>query len=468
VHIAQPADLLPVPDQTLMPYPADQIVTFRANATWNWGDNRRYGFVPLTVIDQPPAPAGYEAVITPAPIPVAQISASGEDFEGSWAFEGRFTSTGQIEIGVVTATRGLEWDERVDFVLGGAIVFRASAAKRAEIDSANAARIKAADKASAENDRKNKDAFLKAAKERIELAGAVARRKFEDLREEERTIVYRRLIRSLMTESQYASADDRSRHVLSQLINTIFDIDKMLYFVAPEWWKPREHKHLSLSVGAIDSLLNESVVTWDDEKKRDSNYLITDKSLPAPKGASLGWLLQLDGDDQRNAFLNAPWVKAVIPVRPGREQAAVNRLRKAGVEGADGLGAAYAADDAELQIIRDGLKLAAGTQVTLQHAIDWLCLRVAEKHAQSNTVKPWPATEIDDSNKVSATPIEKVYEHGFYPLQGGFRVNPLSEDGDPNNTEPNFQIFDQWLEVLPTDQMVPVEVTYDPKTGRQL
>jgi hypothetical protein len=74
VHIAQPADLLPVPDQTLMPYPADQIVTFRANATWNWGDNRRYGFVPLTVIDQPPAPAGYEAVITPAPIPVARLA----------------------------------------------------------------------------------------------------------------------------------------------------------------------------------------------------------------------------------------------------------------------------------------------------------------------------------------------------------------------------------------------------------
>ena len=26
----------------------------------------------------------------------------------------------------------------------------------------------------------------------------------------------------------------------------------------------------------------------------------------------------------------------------------------------------------------------------------------------------------------------------------------------------------QWIEVLPTDQVVPVEVTYDPKTGRQV
>ena len=29
------------------------------------------------------------------------------------------------------------------------------------------------------------------------------------------------------------------------------------------------------------------------------------------------------------------------------------------------------------------------------------------------------------------------------------------------------EIFDQWIEILPTDQIVPVEVSYDPKTGRQ-
>jgi hypothetical protein len=52
------------------------------------------------------------------------------------------------------------------------------------------------------------------------------------------------------------------------------------------------------------------------------------------------------------------------------------------------------------------------------------CKRVAERHSESKEVKAWPATEIDDSNKVLATPIEKVYEHGFYPLQCGFRVDP--------------------------------------------
>ena len=55
-------------------------------------------------------------------------------------------------------------------------------------------------------------------------------------------------------------------------------------------------------------------------------------------GSSLGWMLQLDGDDMRNAFLNAPWVKAVLPIRPGKELEASNWLQQSHVEGTDGLG----------------------------------------------------------------------------------------------------------------------------------
>ena len=71
-----------------------------------------------------------------------------------------------------------------------------------------------------------------------------------------------------------------------------------------------------------------------DDPKRD-NYYITEDSNPARLGSSLGWLLQLDGDNMRNAFLNAPWVKAVIPIRPGKEKAAINWLK--GVEGINGI-----------------------------------------------------------------------------------------------------------------------------------
>jgi hypothetical protein len=41
-----------------------------------------------------------------------------------------------------------------------------------------------------------------------------------------------------------------------------------------------------------------------------------------------------------------------------------------------------------------------------------------------------------------------VFTEGFDPLEGGFRA-----------PEP-FQIFDQWIEILPTDQIAAVE--YDP------
>ena len=43
-------------------------------------------------------------------------------------------------------------------------------------------------------------------------------------------------------------------------------------------------------------------------------------------------------------------------------------------------------------------------------------------------------------------------------MAGGFRAN----------VGKNYEIYDQWLEVLPTDQIVPVSVAYNPKTGRQI
>ena len=48
--------------------------------------------------------------------------------------------------------------------------------------------------------------------------------------------------------------------------------------------------------------------------------------------------------------------------------------------------------------------------------------------------------------------------NAIFPLEGGFRANVTG----------NYEIFDQWLEILPTDQVAPVEVKYNPKTGRQV
>jgi hypothetical protein len=234
--------------------------------------------------------------------------------------------------------------------------------------------------------------------------------------------------------------------------------------VAPEWWKPRRTADLVLGGSTITDSINGSVVRWADDEEH-GKYFITNESAPAPLGSSLGWLVQLDGDDLRNAFLNAPWVKAVIPIRPGKEQAAMSWLQNVGVEGSDGLDSAYNAPAAELADIRAKLlahdasdPVGGHADVTIGDALRYLCITVAEKYAASNVVGRYPEDEINDDNRVSATPIERVYEHGFYPLVGGFKAK----------TEEPFEICSQWIEVLPTDQMVPVPVKYDPKTGRQV
>ncbi|MBT8069696.1 MAG: peptidoglycan-binding protein [Gammaproteobacteria bacterium] len=333
--------------------------------------------------------------------------------------------------------------------------------------------------------RKFKEAYYKAARERIKLASEVEARDFDDLRDEERIVVYRALIQDMLTRD-LPLADNRTRHAVAELLNSIFDINKMLYFVAPEWWRPRLHRSQQqlgtpeietrsapgTSVGfytrvmaaqmkltpqlmkAADALGEQNIVSWGgtEEFGRD-NYYITEESEPAPMGSSLGWLLQLDGDKLRNAFLNSPWVKAVVPIRPGREKAAFNWLQRLEVEGADGLDSEYIAAQEELEDIPH-----AGSKVTIRDAINHLCEKVREKHDESLAVGKHPPQEINDDNKVSATPIDKVYEHGFYANADGFKLLPSE----------NFEIFDQWVEILPTDQVVPVEVRYDPITGRQV
>jgi hypothetical protein len=298
-------------------------------------------------------------------------------------------------------------------------------------------------------------AYIKELRERVKLASGVTPRPSEDLRAEERTVIYRRLLRQLT-----AVMDTTKVHVTAELINAIFDIEGMLYFVASEWWTPRKHYRqqpvggeysldavqavalakgitsglqasIGTSTGQAGTLNSESepehVLTSKDKvgwggvaaTGRD-NYLITEDSEPAKSGASLGWLLQLDGDDHRNAFLNSPWVKAVVPIRPGREEAALNWLMRAHVEGSDGLDAVYGGTDLHLKpphnTIADALR-ALAQQVT----------------ALNTDLK-------------SVTAAEKVYQNGFDPLEGGFQVT-----GTP------FETCSQWIEVLPTDQVVAVD-----------
>lgn len=494
IHIAQPADLIFVPNPKMIPMPALNLnVGFTGEMEWFFPENQRQynspdGFYKMNTLNIPAIPDGYEVENKGAVINLSQEVILMEDDDSEFfkniGAKGKISNDGlHIEVGLILGPGGLAWDEgRIRLKINGSVLCKLSDAKKNEINTANDALIAAKLVADAENQRKQEEAYRKTAQERVTLASKIKKRKFEDLREEERTIVYRNLIKSLMNDNDYKNIADQpigfeTRHVLSELINSIFDIDKMLYFVAPEWWKPRKQDN-KLSIGdmAITNSINGSVVNWAEQQNRSDNYFITENSEPAPLGSSLGWLLQLDGDDLRNAFLNAPWVKAVIPIRPGKEKAAMAWLQNVGVEGSEGLNATYSAPDDEL--IRINVYLNTGktprqftdaewttvsgttnpNAVTIKQAIDFLCAEVAFKEELSKMVSKHPKEEINDDNKVLATPLEKVYEHGFYPLKGGFKA--IVED--------YFETISQWIEVLPTDQIVPVEVKYDPKTGRQI
>ncbi len=325
-----------------------------------------------------------------------------------------------------------------------------------------------------------KEAFVKEARDRIKVASNVQPRKFEELREEERTIVYRYLIGDLLKVGVDMS-NAQIRHIMAELVSSMFDVEKMLYFTAPEWWMPRAHTRTFQNVSGKegDVFKGDDIVSWGGANENyRPNYFITEDSTPAKLGSSLGWLLQLDGDNIRNAFLNAPWVKAVIPIRPGKELAALNWLMKANVEGASGVGAQYqegspeeldkiilfletypfnAADPRKDRYENFSTKINddPGTFfVTIEDALVYLSLTVKTKHEDSNKL----VTEAVDGEVKSYLPTEKVFEHGFDPLQGGFQAE----------TEEQFALCAQWIEVLPTDQIVAVEVKYDPKTGRQI
>lgn len=334
---------------------------------------------------------------------------------------------------------------------------------------------------SAEKSRRFKEAYYGAARERIKLASNIAPRPSEDLRQEERTVVYRALISQLM-----GVGADQSKHVTSELIRSIFDVDKMLYFVAPEWWAPRLHRssqHLGdpppdddggplvdtgMVAGAFaariharrfgprqpssstrNSIPSSTTVDWGGAKELNrDNYYITEDSRPAKLGSSLGWLLQLDGDNLRNAFLNSPWVKAVIPIRIGKERAALNWLQQAHVEGADGLDAQY--------VPPEGSSSPSGP-ITIREALDALIEKIKEFGTNARTpIEPDPANpDASDEHFKGSLPAEAVFENGFYPLQGGVRF-----DGDPTRQA----VISQWMEILPTDQVAAVAVEYDPKT----
>ena len=313
-----------------------------------------------------------------------------------------------------------------------------------QIDAANAALKQTYDDQVAAAKEKS---FYETLRTRLKLLGKVTKRPEEDLREEERSIIYRNIISRLYGSEAGWTNDEY--HVASELIRYLFDVDAMLYFVAPDWWRPRAQPLVSkydqsefqptiIAEPAI-SFLVEGIGTSKPTilPGHRPYYQITEETAPAPMGASLGWLIQLDGDTHRNAFLNSPWVKAVLPIRPGRERDAILWLQRPEVAGTDGLSEPYPFDPAQ-----DPPEYRGRT-------IKDVLLLIADKIAveYNNSLKPGPNDKL-------ALPSETVFTHGFDPLENGIEFGKGA-----------FEVFSQWIEILPTDQVVATEYSLEGLTG---
>ena len=240
-------------------------------------------------------------------------------------------------------------------------------------------------------------------KEKVEAERSIRSRDSSDLRNEERYAIFRAL-----SVKFASSSDGEELKQVSELLGTLFELDMMMFYVAPDWWKPRFH---GTRKRAGKPERSSSVY---GKRFQLDDYDITPDSEPAPYGSSLGWMLQLDGDDQRNSFLNSSWIKVVLPIKQGMGVRAKNWLMQDNIEGSD--------------IEQDLLDL----------------IIAAENY------------EVNESEET--IPKLQFSQFGESPINS-FEGPQKNEDGEWR------KVCKTWLEIVPTKQTVAMDVEYENKDG---
>jgi hypothetical protein len=88
-------------------------------------------------------------------------------------------------------------------------------------------------------------AYAQAVRDRVKAVSGIQPRRFEDLWREERHTVYAHLIRKLKLFND--------PHLGSELLRQIFDVDEMLYFVAPDYWRDEVQHFAQLNLKSLRS-----------------------------------------------------------------------------------------------------------------------------------------------------------------------------------------------------------------------
>jgi hypothetical protein len=295
--------------------------------------------------------------------------------------------------------------------------------------------------------------YIKALHDRLAECEGLTQRSADDLREEERSVVIQRVIREVfqnLAATDPKNWSDADWHVAAEHARHLFDLDRLLYFVSPEWFRKSvpgtfdntQNERSSTRIDLRDTVAWGSKHILPEHLQKDIGlfnepffgYLVTKETKPAPMGASLGWLIQLDADERRDAFINSPWVKIVIPIRPFREREALRWLSHSTVEGASGLSELYQAQPGDPS---------AWSGQTLEYVLNDMADTLNQQHQDASTPTALKFAGEPDPQRI--LPTEKVFEHGFDPLAGGLELGAKA-----------FEVFSQWTEILPTDQVVAV------------
>ena len=396
------------------------------------------------VIKLPPAPTGFV---------LSQVSVL--DFRGaevSWVPDLNLDITNNQFTILLTHANS---DRKSLLPFSATLVYTVSPDQKASIDSKNAeSKTAYTDDLAAAKEAQ----FYTTLRKRLQLSSKVESRPSDDLREEERTIIYRSLVSRIYGREDGWTPVDYP--VASELIRYYFDIDSMLYFVAPDWWRPRTQQTVPFDYNPDqpDSELQATImaqpagsssgtqvsqavrgITSAGNPGARAYYAITEETAPALQGASLGWQIQLDGDVHRNAFLNSPWVKAVVPINPGREREAIAYLQRPEVADTEGLAEPYPYDSTVDPPEYEGL--------TVEEVLLLVADNIKAEYDQS--IEPIPVDPSNVNSKL-ALPTETVFEHGFDPLEGGLAFDRGA-----------FKVFSEWTEILPTDQVVATEYSLE-------
>ena len=168
---------------------------------------------------------------------------------------------------------------------------------------------------------KKDDPFLE--KEKADLAEAYLKeqlnrdlkRERASLHFEERKVILANKIAKLVQGIPGRAVKGEALQLLYLRVRGIFDLDQLFYDVNTFEYEAG----YTIGIG---------------EEKLHAVYNIhseMDDAKRVPVGSSLNWEHQLDGDFQRDMFLNAPFAWVCLPVRPGREQDAQEFLEEFGL-----------------------------------------------------------------------------------------------------------------------------------------